>query len=224
MGTPTFPDARTVMLKRVRLSFTDTLLRPGKPKGVEDAKESYGCNIINERGDHFDANDKAIRAAMSEAGQQFKGNPDLYKVIIEKDAKRVAYRKGERFTNDDGKIYDGYEGNFAISGKGPRGGQERPTLKDRRKRDITDIDKDIPTVCYSGSYADVIVSFYGTDKGGLGIFCSIEAIRSHEEGDHLGGSRVDVTDDMFDDLPDDDSFDDDTGGASSSDDTDGLVG
>lgn len=209
MAEPQFPDARTVLLKKARLSFTDNLLTPGTAKGVADATPKYGCNILIERDSpNFEANDKKIREAMSEAGHQFKGNRDLYKVIIEKDAKRVAYRKGERFTNDEGKIYEGYEGNFAISATGPGGGKERPTMKDRRKRDITAIDKDIPVVCYSGSYCDAIVSFYGTDKGGLGIFCSIEAIRSHEEGARLGGGRVDVTDDMFDDLEDDDSFDD----------------
>ena len=224
MAEPVFPDARTVLCKGLRLSFTDTLLTPGKPKGADDAKESYGCNFINERDSkHFADNDKKIRAALSEAGFQFKGNRDLYKVIIEKDPKRVAYRKGERFTNDDGKIYDGYEGNFAISAKGPRAGRERPTMKDRRKRDITGIDKDILAVCYSGSYCDAILSFYGTDKGGQGIFCSIEAIRSHEEGDHLGGGRIAVSDDMFDDLEDDDSFDNDTDSSAGASDDD-MIG
>lgn len=224
MAEPQFPDARTVLLKGVRFSFTDTLLTPGTPKGVSDATPKYGCNIINEKDSkHFADNDRKIRAAMSEAGRQFKNDEDLYKKIIEKDAKRVAYRKGERFRNDEGKVYDGYEGNFAISATGPRGGKDRPTLKDRRKRDITQNDKDIPIVCYSGTYGDAVVSFYATDKGGLGIFCSIEVLRSHEEGDRIGGGRVEVSDDVFDDLEDDDSFDDDTGGSAGASDDD-MIG
>ena len=67
---------------------------------------------------------------------------------------------------------------------------------------------DILDVMYGGVYADVILSFYGTDKGGRGVFCTIEAIRSHEEGERMGGGVV-VDADDFDDLEDSDSFDDD---------------
>ena len=208
-------DKRTVKLPRVRISFTDTLLTPGVANGVEDGRPSYGCNIILEKSHpNFAALDARIREALSEAGRQFNGKENLYKTVAEDNPKRVAYRNGNRFKNTDGVIYDGYEGNFAISAKGPKAGRERPKLLDRRKRDVTRDDKDIPVVFYSGTYADVICSFYATDKGGQGIFCSIDAIRSHEEGERLGGGGITVTDDMFDDLPDDDAFggDGDTGG------------
>jgi hypothetical protein len=60
---------------------------------------------------------------------------------------------------------------------------------------------DINDVFYNGSYVDVVISFYGTDKGGNGIFSSIEAIRSWQEGDRMGGG-IQVDDDDFDDLDD----------------------
>lgn len=199
-------DKRTVMLPGVRLSFTDTLITPGVAKGVTDGKPAYGCNIILEKSHpQFEALNARLREALEEAGRQFWGDnkADMYKRIAEDNPKRVAYRSGNRFRNDDGKIYDGYEDNFAISAKGPKGGAVRPKLLDRRKRDITNADKDIGVVMYSGTKADVIVSFYGTDKGGAGIFASIDGIRSHEEGERLGGGGITVSGDMFSDLPDD---------------------
>jgi hypothetical protein len=51
----------------------------------------------------------------------------------------------------------------------------------------------------------VVISFYGTDEGGRGVFASIEAIRSRQEGERLGGGPRASADD-FDDLDDDDAF------------------
>jgi hypothetical protein len=67
------------------------------------------------------------------------------------------------------------------------------------------------------------VSFFGTDKGGKGLFCSVEAIRSRQEGERLGGGPRASADD-FDDLDDDDSFSGTAAGGSSSggDDFDGI--
>lgn len=198
-------DGRTVQLKRVRLSFTDTL-KEARPT-VEDGKPKHTCNIIIESDGKFAADNKAncvaaVKAACEEA---FK-KADIWKAIQEDDPKRLCYRKGERFKNRDGDVYAGYEGNMAISAAGPSAGARRPKLLDRHKRPVEV--NDIPDVFYSGTYADVIVSFFGTEKGGRGVFCSVEAIRSHQEGERIGGG-FDVDVDDFDDL-DDDGFEDNT--------------
>lgn len=196
-------DGRTVQLKGVRLSFTDSLKE--KRATVEDGKPKHSANIILEASSpHNEANRKKVTAALEEASKQAFKNPNTWKTIAEDDPKRVCFRKGERFKNKEGQVYNGYEGNYAITGAGPGGGQKRPKLLDRHKRPVEE--SDILDVCYGGSYADVIVSFYGTEKGGRGIFCSFEAIRSHQTGDKMGGG-IYVDADDFDDLEDDDSFD-----------------
>jgi len=200
-------DGRTVQLKRVRLSFCDSLYQKKKTAKVEDAKESHSCNLIIESGsEHFDQNLKAIKNALNAACEvKWTGKPERWQQIAENDPKRVCFRRGERFRNQaTGDIYDGYEGNLAIVGKGPRGGAMRPKLLDRHKRPVSE--QDILEVMYAGSYCDAIVSFYATENGGLGVFCSIEAIRSHQEGDRMAGG-VEVDPDVFDDLEDDDGFD-----------------
>ncbi|MER9680789.1 DUF2815 family protein [Mesorhizobium sp. M0184] len=192
-------DGRTVQLKRVRLSFTDSL--KDKKATVEDGKPKHSANMILESaGKEYDANRAKVAAALKEASKQAFKNEDAYKSIAEDNPKRVCYRKGERFKNKEGAVYAGYEGNYAISAGGPGGGARRPKLLDRHKRPVEE--KDILDVFYGGAYADVIVSFFGTEKGGRGIFASIEAIRSHQEGDRMGGG-VYVDADDFDDLEDD---------------------
>lgn len=211
-------DGRTVQLKRVRLSFTKRLKTKGKTSD-EATKETHGLNIIIDKSQPtFDANIKKCEAALREAGKQAFKNENAWKDIAEDAPKRVCFRKGEKFKNKEGKVYAGYEGNYAFGANGPSGGEKRPKLLDRHKRTVEE--GDINDVFYGGCYADVIVSFYGTEKGSRGIFATIEAIRSHQEGERMGGG-VEVDADDFDDLEDDDSF---VGGGSSSKDDDDLLG
>lgn len=218
------PDPRTVQLKGVRLSFTDSL-KDKKPT-VKDGVPKHAANFILETdAANFEENKAKVRKALEAAGEQEWGNPDAYKSIMEDDPKRVCYRKGERFKNQEtGEVYKGYTGNWAIAGTGPGGNKNprRPKLIDRGKRVLreqatkeqieqgrTFDEKDILDIFYSGSKCDVILAFYGTNEGGRGIFCSIEAIRSHQEGERLGRGAVNIDVDDFDDLDgDDDAFGD----------------
>ena len=208
------PTGRTVLITGGRLSFGETLKEKGLPKKADpEAVPSHGCNIIIERSHKdFESNVNAVKSALMAAGEEFKKRPNLWEELFEDSPKQLCFRKGERFKNSEsGEVYSGYEGNFAIAGKGPRAGQNRPLLKDRYKRDVAH--EDIPDVMYNGTYGDFVVSFYGTDKGGTQrITCSIEAIRSYQEGERMGGGGIDVRDDDFDDLPGDDSFGEDSSG------------
>lgn len=202
-------DTRTVQLKHVRLSFTDTLnVAKVTVKDDPNATPKHTCNVILEKSDpHYAENDKKVRAAISAACEQEWKNPEKWKSIAEDNPMRVAYRKGERFKNKEtDEVYQGYAGNMAISCAGPSGGKKRPAVWDRRKNRITN-PEEMPEVAYGGSYADVIVSFYGTGKGGPGVFCTIEAIRSRQEGERIGGGGWDGDESAFDDLEDDESFD-----------------
>lgn len=198
-------DPRTVTLKRVRLSFTQGIKDKRKTSDAADAKERHNFNIIEETGGKFsEQNRERILAALAAAGEKAWKDPDAYKKIAEDNPKRVTYKKGERFKSKEGKVYAGYEGNFGMSVSGPGGGQRRPKLLDRHKRPVDEAD--IMDVFYSGTYADVIVSFYGTDKGSRGIFATCELIRSHQEGEAMGGGYVFSDDDLdeLEDLEDDD--------------------
>ncbi len=204
-------DGRAVQLKKVRLSFTGSLYE--KKATVKDGVEKYNFNVIVAKDSPtFESNHAKIVSAMEAASEKMWKDKNRWKRIMENDPKRVCYRKGERFANQETGIpYAGYEGNYGISVGCPAKGQKRPgKLLDRHKRPVEE--KDILDVFYSGSFGDVVLEFYGTNEGGPGIFCTASAVRSHQEGDNLGGGGVPVDADDFDDLEDDDSFD---GGPSS---------
>ncbi len=198
-------DGRTVLLKGVRYSFTDSLKDKKKTSDDPNAIPKHGLNIILEASSpHFEDNKKKCFDAMRAAGEKEWKNPDAFKQIAEDNPKRVCFKKGERFKNGDGQIYAGYEGNWAMSLSGPSAGQKRPILKDRQKRDVTE--NEILDVFYGGCYGDAYVSFFGTDKGSRGIFASADLLRSHQTGERMGGgfvldeSKMAALDDLDDDL------------------------
>lgn len=213
-------DPRSCWLKRVRLSFSESLHEAEAT--VEGGDPKHTCNVILESDSAtFEANKAATMRCIRAAGEETWKDPEAWKGIAEDAPKRVSFRKGERFKNREGVVYQGYAGNYAISAAGPKRGSKRPILLDRHKRDVEI--KDIPDVFYGGVYGDVKVSWYGTDKGGRGIFATIEAIRSHQEGERMGGGGG-VTRDEIDELDDlDDGLDQIvTGGGSSASDDDLL--
>jgi hypothetical protein len=220
----TYDDPRVLMLKGVRLSFTEALKdKKVTARGVDDAKPKHGCNVIIEKDQPgFDEKHKAVVKAIEAACEQKWKRADKWKSIQEDAPKRIAYRKGDRFKNQEsGEVYNGYAGNMAFSGSGPGAGDRRPTLYARDKRTlgapgeagVFPVDQ-IPEIFYSGSYADVKISFFGTDKGGDGVFITIESIRSLQTGERQGGG-VSTSADEFDDAEDDD-FDGDTSSNSKS--------
>lgn len=230
-------DPRTVQLKRVRLSFADGLVE--KKQATEDSTPKHSCNLVIE----FDGPDEKARErapenkakclpAIEAACDQQWGKKDRWKQIQEDSPKRIAFRKGERFKNDDGEVYKGYAGNFVISAAGPAAGKHRPKLFDRHRNELEASDpkfiENIERIFYSGVYADVWVSFYAGDKGGAGVFASIEAIRSWQEGEATAGGGMKVTRDMWDEAEDEDdafsggSSTGSTGGSTADEDDDGL--
>lgn len=207
-------DGRTVTLKGLRLSFAESLME-AKPT-VEGGRLKHTANLINEKegkySKFFAENQKKIMGAIEVACEMEFKRKDAWKEIQEEDPKRLCYRKGERFKNKEtSEIYSGYAGNMVIAGAGPRAGRNRPgKMLDRAKRDIQI--SDIPEILYNGTYCDAIVSLYGTKEGGWGVFCSIELLRSYQEGEKMGGGPQ-ISQSDIDDL---DDMDDDYSGSSSS--------
>lgn len=202
-------DPRTVTLKGVRFSFTDGIKDKKKTSDSPDAVPKHSWNIINETsGKYYAENNAKIVAALKAAGEKQWKNENAYKDIAEDNPKRVTFKKGEKFKNKEGKVYAGYEGHYAFGCSGPGGGQRRPIMKDKYKRPVEE--KDILEVFYGGTYGDIIVSFYGTDKGSRGIFATGELIRSHQTGERMGGGYVFDEADLgeMDDMDDEgDAFD-----------------
>lgn len=234
-------DPRTVTLKGVRLSFTDALVEKRATSTENPDRKTHHLNVINEKSGpfakHFDDNHKKIMGAIKAACEKEWKNPEKYKDIIEDSPKRVCYRDGSKFKNREGQIYTGYEGNKAFSASTPGGGQRRPRFIDRYKNILIAPGDAMPTgtkltvknitladiqeFFYSGCYADVTVSFYGTKKGSDGVFCSVDMIRSYQQGERVAGGYVFEDDDLdeLDDFEDDlDDLDDDSGSSSDDDD------
>ncbi|OQM74916.1 ssDNA-binding protein [Manganibacter manganicus] len=215
---------RTVTLTRVRTSFADSLKEATLPRKNKDpnAKPKHGANFILEHDSpDFASNKAACISAMKAAGVEFKKPEDWWKTLWDDKPDNLSFKKGDRFKNDAGEIYKGYEGNIVISAKGPRGGQMRPKIMDRFKKPVEVAD--INEVVYNGTYADVIISWYGTENGGTPrITCSVEAIRSRQEGERLGGGGIYVDEDDFDTLAADDSFDEGPSTSSQSSSSDDL--
>ncbi len=237
-------DPRTVTLKGVRFSFTDALVEKRATSAENPDRKTHHLNIIIENSGPYakyaEENRKKVMEAIRAAGLQKWKKEDAYKDIMEDSPKRVTYRKGDKFKNKEGKIYDGYEGNHAFGATGPGGGQKRPRLIDRRKRiliapgdsipsntklEIVNIGQsDIDEFFYSGCYGDATVSFYGTDKGSRGIFATVDVLRSYQQGERMAGGYSFSDDDIddFDDLECDDLDDDDAPSSKSSSDDDDI--
>lgn len=202
---------RMVTLKKLRASFTDSLTT--LKATVKDGVPKSTVNLILESGlPETEANKALIIGALKACGEEHWQKPEMFKVILEDDAKRLSYRKGERFKNSDGEIYKGYEGNMVIAASGPGGKKNprRPVILDRKKtpiwhpeRGAENLNK-IASVVYSGCYVDAKVEFYpvsGADNGGNGIFAVVQLIRSREEGERMAGGYA-VTEADYDDFDD----------------------
>ena len=210
------PTGRTVTLTKVRLSFGDSLNKKSLPKKNKDPKATpkHGANfILDVNSPDYASNVAAIEKAMSNACAEFKKPADWWKQLLENKADKLCWKKGNSFQTEDGQIYKGYEGNMVLALKGPAGGAKRPQIRDRYKKVlmVPEGAEDFPKIneiAYNGVTCDIIVSFYGTDNGGADrLTGSVEAIRSWQEGERLGGGGVYVDDDDFDDAEEDDSFD-----------------
>ena len=202
--TDTKGDGRTVQLKRVRLSFSS--LDEKRPT-VEDGEPKHGFNVILEKDSpYYKENCRKVESALAAAGLVAFKDEERWKSVQEDNPKRVCYREGRRFKNKEKVIYNGYDGNMAVTCGTPKKGQQLPKkMLDRYKKQVTG-KENIAEVFYNGAICDVFLSFFGTDKGGQGFFNTCDAIRSWQEGDHMGGGvNIDAAD--FDDADDDDGFD-----------------
>ena len=206
MATQT--DERVCTIKNVRLSFCNGLRE--KTKSHPDAKPKHSCSfILDPSVPEHAANLKVIRKAIAAAEMKEFGKTGVVEKI--QDHKRVVFREGETFTNEDGETYQGYDVEGAY-GLGSCKSDKRPKLFDRGKNAVEP--EDIDDVFQAGQSADAIVSFYCTSKkeqGGRGLFASVQLIRARQVGETFGAGNNASADDLddLDDIEDDGLGDDD---------------
>ena len=197
---------RTVLITG-RLSFAETL-KEAKGSKANPERLTHGGNLIilHDRPD-FEETKKVIVQALENTCLEAKRSKDWWRTLYDDEPKQLCFRKGEQFRGKDGKVYLGYGNKLIVVGKGPKAGAERPgKMLDRHKRPVEV--KDINDVFYNGTLSDMQIAFYYTDKHGPArITCSIEGMRSYQEGERLGSGGTYVDDDDFDTLEADDSFD-----------------
>lgn len=182
-----------VILQDVRLSFPH-LFKPSA--AVKDGPLKYRAAFIMDPSTPSGrANIKAIEAAIEEVKRDtWKDKADRIKL----KADRICFVDGDECTNEEGEVYLGYEGMKIVSASNGK----RVPVVDRKKTPVEESDG----IFYGGCFVDAVIRLYTVsdqDKGGNGIFASLEAVRFRRDGDAFGSAPVDV-DEVFDDLPDDD--------------------
>lgn len=195
------PDPRRVTIKNVRLSYPTLRTKKAATRG---GKEKFSASfLMDPKTTEGQTAIKTCQAAVAAAEVAHYGEDKagfIAKVV--EDPKRIALLKGERCKDQEGNVYKGYEGMVALK----TGADKRPLLlaKNKTEIELEDIEDDL----YGGVYVDATVSFFcisDPEKGGNGLFCTVEAIRSREYGDAFGGGPRASADD-FDDLDDDDGI------------------
>ena len=192
----------TFAITNARLSFP-TLWQ--KKKSSEDAKPKYSCTLLidpetDSGKDNIAHIEKELKALAKRTWNE-KGE----KVLKALDVKRRPLVDGEACTNQEGDVYQGYEGMMAFKCGNPK---EFKRL-DRDKSPLTEETADELNRLYAGCYVDAVVNIYSiTDqkKGGNGIFASIEVLRHRRSGEPFGAAPVEE-DDYLDDLADDEDDD-----------------
>lgn len=192
-------------LRDVRLSFPK-LFTP--EASVKDGPLKFGSNfLIHPDDQYYDENCAAAQAAYDAV---FKDRWKDKKPVLKDD--RKCYREGEKFVNQEsGEIYAGYEGVMVVTaarGAGKSKNPEDSIHKAKRPpmyyRNKDKVEEDDGTF-YGGCRVDAIVNFYAIndmDKGGNGIFATIELIRFRRDDTPFGAAPVSI--DELEDLEDED--------------------
>lgn len=194
------PTVGQVVLQDVRLSYPHIW----KPEAsVKDGKLKFSANFIIDPSTPSGKKNQKLCDAAIKAVTEADWKDKATKMLKAVETDRLNFRAGETFSNEEGDVYPGYEDMMIAKGSNSR---KFPIVR----RDKTPTDE-AEGVIYAGCYVDAVLRFYtvqGKDKGGSGVFASLEAIRFRRDGEAFGAAPVDV-DDVFDDLPDEEDDDDD---------------
>lgn len=184
-----------VVLKNVRASFLKVwTATESKPGGKKQFRSNF---LIDPSTPEGKANIKACEAAVLAVAQKQWGDKGE-RVLKTLKSDRMDFRDGDTFVGQEtGEVYEGYEGMKVVKAANPK----RVRVLDRDKTDLHEEDEKFE----SGDYCDAVVRFYpvaDTERGGNGIFASLELVRFRKQGERFGSAPVST--DVLDDLDDDD--------------------
>lgn len=185
------------VLKNVRLSFPK-LFKAEKSTDTSAPKFSAAFLIDPETAEGK-ANIKAINAAIEHVKAKTWADK-AEKIFNNIEWDRKPLRDGNKATNAEGDVYAGYEDMMYVQASSPE--KRRPQVLKRDKSPTVEEDG----IIYGGCYVDAVVSVYSVtdkDKGGNGVFASIELVRFRRDGEPFGAGPIDA-DDFLDDLDDED--------------------
>lgn len=159
------------------------------PEGVKT------CKVKNENGEWVTRKINDVILEVATASGKFGKNP---KGIVDGlESGRLFFRDGNRNTNKDGDVYEGYEGCFYAVGKS----KARPDVVDRKRNKLSEKDQ----VVYNGCYGNVSLDIYavaGVKSGGHGVFADLRAFQFTKDGEAFSGRVAVDADNEFDDLGD----------------------
>jgi len=195
----------TIKLRNVRLSFP-TLHEAQAVKTIKDSKKSFSANFLLDpkNASHVPIL-KEIQAEIARLRKEAWGGPHPKEKPLE------CFGKGENRTNNEGVVYNGYEGMYFVAAKSDE--SKRPLTIDRNKNIVSE-PKDINQKFYGGCFVNANINFWVQDNDfGKAIRCGLQAVQFWNDGDAFGGGRASVDD--FDDVEEPegidglDGFDDD---------------
>lgn len=197
-----------ILIENGRLSFDD-LYEP--TASVEGGRLKYRCNIIiDPTTDTGKRNIKKIENLIRQVElEKFKKSPATYKTDD-----RKCFVDGDSCVNQKtNEVYDGYAGMAILK----TANDKRPSVVDRDLTPLTAEDNKT----YAGCYCNFFIRIYavsGADKGGNGLFASLETVQFVKDGEPFGGAPVDPKS-VFKNLEKDGDSDDEAG----DDDLDGVM-
>lgn len=185
-----------VKLNRVRISFADDIFNARAME--EGAEKKFGGEFILAP-KHPDV--LVLERAIETVGSEFF--KDKWKGLKPKlDSEgRLCLRKQPR-TNQEGEVYDGYEGMYWVRSSS----KTRPLVLDSDKSPLTQQDGKIYSGCIVTAVLDVFGHFHA--KGGNRVLAQIKGVQFIEDADAFGGGAPAKPDD-FDDETNSETGEDD---------------
>ena len=167
----------TIILKEVRLSFTQNLRTPGRPPSDPNAKLKYGAQFIIELGS---ANHTALEALMkAQASVKFGANWEAMYNSIERNKKCL--RDGNMNLDGSGQVRSGYAGKLFVKANNSMA----PVIVDQSGAVLAEASGKP----YSGCYVNVKLDVYAQNKPNQGaqVNASLLAVQFVKDGEAFGG-------------------------------------
>lgn len=182
-----------VLLKHVRIAFTDDLFVPGQYEGKGEFRHTATFIVAPDS-----ENDKALQNAIkAEASGAWGKKADAFLEDFRGNKNKFSYIKNKK--DKTGEVYEGFENMYALSAvRKQKDGAPLflhkiadPATKKPQKLDGSE------GVIYAGCYVNAKVEIWAQTGTYAGIRCGLLGVQFSDHGDSFGGASR-ATDDGFD--------------------------